>query len=179
MRSGWIAGTTALFVVCAGLVWIQDPPERSDLPEWIPDSIGQDIAPDDRRHVLILVVGSEDRVRDVRAAVSSNRIVAEGPGSFALEPGRIVATSLEAAEISLAGAGWIDRPLEFITVASQGRQERASASSSARSGSNATLAALLSKPTLTQGEAMMALNGSGGRPVGRPAKRLPVLRAFR
>ena len=105
----------------------------------------------------MIVVGSEARVREVRDSVGSERIIADGSGAFAIDSGRIVAASIEAAEVPLTRAGWIDRPLEFFTPASLRRRARSVEPSSSGSAPSTGIASLLAERTLTSGEAMMAL----------------------
>jgi hypothetical protein len=157
MRLGFIAGTTGLCIVGVALVSATERPLESDLPDWVADSIGAALAPNAGGDVLVFVVGSAERVREVRASVRSERMVAATESALAIEPGRIVAANLDAAEVILVEAGWIDRKFEILTAPSMRPAARQNDSPGVRSSATSDETALLSKRTLTSGEAMRAL----------------------
>jgi len=134
-----------------------EAPEPSDLPDWVPDSIEAALTAGAEDKVSLFVLDSAERVRGVRASVRSEGVVALAEDAFALESGRIVVANLDAAERILVEAGWIDRKLEILTTASLRAQTRPEDSRGIPSSADADYPALLSKPTLTPGEAMQAL----------------------
>lgn len=99
--------------------------------------------------VLVLVVGTPENVEVMRAAVHPDRIVAEAKSSFALDEGRVIATSVETAGESLTAAGWVHRPLEIMLP-----QRRAESPEPVPSPAPN----LASKPLLSQAEALQMLH---------------------
>ena len=87
-------------------LWLRSP----SAPAWLPDLGGEEPS------VLVLLVGDRAGVASIRAAVAPDRVLAATPDALALEPGRIVATSPEAAGEPLMQAGWADRPIEIWTA---------------------------------------------------------------
>ena len=94
MRLGFLAGMAAVCVVGVALVLKADGPDPSNLPSWVPDSIETILGRSEEGHVFVFVVGSPEGVRHIRAAVSSERVVAMAKDAFALKSGRIVAASV-------------------------------------------------------------------------------------
>ena len=101
--------------------------------------------------VAIMVVGSQERVEVFRDSIDAQLIVADTPGAFALDRGRIIAAQIEAGSVLLNQLGWADRPLEIIDPRSTGGVAR----SATPAGSE--IAALAKKKTLTPAEALRAL----------------------
>ena len=102
--------------------------------------------------VVVIAVETEQNLDRVRRSVSSERILVNSDTGFAVEPQRIVVTSLEFAGEILAMAGWQDRPLEIVYVRRRARTDEEEDEQASR------IAALVNKPTLTRGEAYVLLN---------------------
>lgn len=126
------------------------------------------ISPDDP--VLVVIVGSRERVGSVRAAVSRDRIVADTGDAFALVGRRVIAASAEAASGPINLLGWIDDPFDLVSVSSAGgrawEQNRHSSKKGGRLNRSlsdeereqaALIDSLVNKPTLTASEAGMLL----------------------
>jgi hypothetical protein len=136
-------------VAGAALVWAHAQgalPAR--LGDSTPDSAGAAPAT-----VTVVLVPSRAGVAAVQQAVAPDRIVATAPGGFALREGRVVAASHEAASELIGRAGWTDARIEILTP--DARQDDARAS--APRGSDAELAALAHKPTLSPADAKRVL----------------------
>jgi hypothetical protein len=102
--------------------------------------------------VVVLVVGTPENVDIMRKVVGSERIVASARNAFALDDGRIIASSLEAVGEPVTAAGWVDRPLEIVAPpkhreAPRGRPENEDAGASPGA-----------RPQLSQGDALLLLN---------------------
>ena len=80
------------------------------LADWLDDAF--EAEPDSP--VVVLVVGTPENVDIMRRAVGSERIVASARNAFALDSGRIIASSLDAVGEPVTAAGWVDRPLEIV-----------------------------------------------------------------
>jgi hypothetical protein len=106
------------------------------------------------RPVLVIVVGDPGAVARLRAAVAPERVVATADDGFALQEGRVVAASLEAAGPILMAAGLGRRPVEVWSASSM-RGPDPLRPTPKRTGLPQGLA---SKPTLTLGEALMLLD---------------------
>jgi hypothetical protein len=123
--------------------------------------------------ILVLVVDGPGVLAAVRSSVEPHRIVAEGPGAFALEEGRLVAASHEAVGPVLAAAGWEAQAFELFAPGSFApavppggptSSRRAPGPGASLEGSPAgpDLAALSHKPTLSVSEALALLRHLDG-----------------
>ena len=100
--------------------------------------------------VLVVAVETPENLEAVRRSVAEHRVVASSEEGFAFEPHRLVVTRLEATGPLLGESGWNDRPLEIVRIARRDRD-------AAPDPRLAELAELVSKPTLTRGEAYRVL----------------------
>ena len=125
-------------------------PSRSSLsvPEVVRWAIGEE------KPVLVIDVREPSRAAAVRAAISSERVVAESKHGFALRERRLVVSSLEEAGEILGSVGWEDtnlRILRFEPVRDRGDRGEG------RRADVRRLAELMQKPTLNYFEAQQAL----------------------
>ncbi len=105
--------------------------------------------------VLVMLVGDAESVATIRDAVDPDRIVAATPEAFALVEGRIIATSIDAANRPLNRAGWASREIEIVMPPAKltpGFAQKKSASGPNPSGDS--FVALKDKDVLTQGESL-------------------------
>ncbi len=110
--------------------------------------------------VAILVVHDKNLLREVRAAIHDDRVVAEGGAAFALEEGRIVALESSDAGLLIGALGWAERSVELIDTRTLGGRDPRRAGRSRAAGPQNDLARLAKKPTLSLGEAMRLLNAT-------------------
>ncbi len=163
MNSGFLMTMTTIATFGLGLLILTSEPS-----EWVPSLSDFGMA---KEPILVVIVGSDSGVEQVRAAISNDRIVAEGEGAFALRDMRIVASSPEAASGPINEMGWIDREIELVAVPmarglkwernrgkTRGAQSDESRGSSEDSAQAERIAELVKKPTLTTGEAMAVLS---------------------
>ena len=101
--------------------------------------------------MLVIVVETQGNLDIVRRAVSTDRVVASSSTGLAIEPQRLIVTSLESAGEILTMAGWQDRPLEIVDLGRRIRNDAPAAKNLEG------IAALVNKPTLTRGEAYRLL----------------------
>jgi len=110
--------------------------------------------------VTVIIVGSDESVAAVRAALRRDEIVYEGPGVVAVPGGRIVVAKVETASDALNELGWIDRPLEILGTDSwRPGPQRAKALDPKTNPDDGgpSLAEMAKKPRLTVAEAIRAL----------------------
>lgn len=109
--------------------------------------------------VLVFVVPLPKSARQIRAAVPKDRVVWEGEAGFALAGERVVTPSLDQAGDVIKGAGWIDRPIQIVTLdADPGdAAERDLSDPASREARRERLRELVHKPTLNHGEQMFIL----------------------
>jgi hypothetical protein len=147
-------------VGAAGLMWAHT---QGVLPESLPASLRDwrsgAVATEAPTAVLVVLVPDADAVAAVRHAVSADRIVAASAEGIALRERRIVAASRDAAGELIGRAGWVDAQIEILTPGAReaARPSPARASPGAVSESDAVLIELMNKPTLSEAEAMRAL----------------------
>lgn len=110
--------------------------------------------------VLVFVVPQPENTRRIRAAVSNERVLWEGDAGFALVGERVITSSYEAAGDVIKGAGWLDRPIQIVTLDAD-PEEEAVESDEARPASREErrkrLQELVHQPTLSRGEQMFVL----------------------
>jgi hypothetical protein len=165
MKHSYLITFSAIIVFGTGMLIA-----TAEVPDWAKDGAwltGQ------AEPVLVVLVGDKRNLQLVRAAISDERIVAETEGGFALVEERVVAANAEAAAGALTLAGWIDREIDLVAVPMDGgrrwmrernKQKKGAAGSAGGAGAAeedpekaARVAELMSKPTLTSGEAMFVL----------------------
>lgn len=143
----------------AGVAWAHSKgtlPLPSGLPNlnWKPDRAVTEAPP----NVLVVLVRDADSVAAVRRAVSPDRIVAASDEAIALSERRIVASDRDAASELIARAGWVDGQIEILTPGPRDAAAPAPSSSGATTNERDNeLNELAKKPTLTEAEAMRAL----------------------
>jgi hypothetical protein len=129
---------------------LADLPSRPSLP--VPEALRQWVA--EEKPVLVIDVREPSRAAAVRAAVSSDRVVAESEHGFALRERRLVVSSLEEAGEILCSAGWEDAGLQILRFEPVRHREEPNERQRAKTQ---RLAELMQKPTLTYLEAHQAL----------------------
>ncbi len=137
---GILAGLSIGLLV-GWMIWGLEGPVRSGWAE----------GPRDTETLLVIVVDGPGSLDVVRRAVSSDRILASSQAGLAIAPQRLVVTALEAAGPLLTRAGWQDRPMEIFDLGRPLREAPAGDQRLAR------IASLVSKPTLSRGEAYLLL----------------------
>jgi hypothetical protein len=123
----------------------------------VPEVLRQLVA--EEKPVLVIDVREPSRAAAVRAAVSSDRVVAESEHGFALRERRLVVSSLEEAGEILCSAGWEDAGLQILRFEPVRHREEPGEK---RQANTQRLAELMQKPTLTYLEAHQALALSMG-----------------
>ena len=123
----------------------------------VPEAVRRLIA--EEKPVLVIDVREPSRAAAVRAAVSSDRVVAESEHGFALRERRLVVSSLEEAGEILCSAGWEDAGLQILRFEPVRPREEPDKRQRANTQ---RLAELMQKPTLTYLEAHQALALSMG-----------------
>jgi len=113
----------------------------------------------EEKPVLVIDVREPSRVAAVRAAISSERVVAESEHGFALRERRLVVSSLEEAGEILGSAGWEDADLQILRF--EPVRNRENRDEGSQVGTD-RLAELMQKPTLNYFEAQQALALSMG-----------------
>ena len=108
----------------------------------------------EERPVLVIDVREPSRAAAVRAAVSSERVVAESEHGFALRERRLVVSSLEEAGEILGSAGWEDASLQILRF--EPVRDRADQGEGPQADTQ-RLAELMQKPTLSYFEAQQVL----------------------
>jgi hypothetical protein len=116
--------------------------------------------------ILVILVGDRVGVELVRRVISSERIVSESPGAFAMAENRIIAANAESAAEPINAMGWTDRKIELVGVEMDGgrRWERGRARRGSEPEAADTdpakaerIAELMNKPTLNAFEAATLL----------------------
>jgi hypothetical protein len=111
--------------------------------------------------VLVFVVPLPENEQRIRSAVAPDRVVWQGEQGLALVGGRVVTPSLDQAGDVIERAGWVDRPVQVVTLeadmgeASADEGDRGSPAS--REERLARLRELVHKPMLSRGEQMFVL----------------------
>jgi hypothetical protein len=123
-------------------------------PSWVP-LVGE------KDKILVMLVANRAGVARVRASVDPARIVAESADAIALVEGRIIAAGAEAVSGPYTEAGWMDRELQFLSVAQADPMGAARQANAGGAGVDperqARIRELVSKPTLSAGEQMFVL----------------------
>ena len=153
MRNGVMARLGAIMAVGLGIsMWQEGGSAFESVREQL--GLGGEAKP-----ILVIFVADARAVARVRAAVSEDRVVAEGPGAFALREGRILADGHDAAGEMVSAAGWIDRELKLLRIRKKATPSQKSAAGPGQGGlRDGELAELLSKDTLTYAEATRLLD---------------------
>ncbi len=127
------------------------------------EQLGKKIGLVEADPVLVFVIPQPENAARIRKAVSDDRILWEGDAGFAFAGDRVIAMSYEEAGSVISGAGWIDRPIQIVTLdadpdeeaTADGDGEDAQASPEAR---RKRLLELVNQPTLSRGEQMFVLS---------------------
>ena len=112
--------------------------------------------------ILVFVIPQPGNAARIRSVVSADRVLWEGDAGFALVGDRVITTSYEEAGEVIKGAGWIDRPIQIVTLDADPDEEAnaedggpGQASPEAR---RKRLLELVNKPTLSRGDQMFVLS---------------------
>ena len=153
MRNVFMASMGAIIAVGLGIsMWQEGGGVLDSVREQL--GLGGEVEP-----ILVIFVADAGAVASVRAAVSDDRVVVEGPRAFALREGRILAAGHDAAGEIVSAGGWIDRELKLLRIRQKATPSQRSASGSGQGGLAAgELAELLGKDTLTYAEATRLLD---------------------
>jgi hypothetical protein len=121
--------------------------------------LGQAVGLREADPVLVFVVASPESTRRIRKAVSPERVFWEGQAGLALVGARVIASNLDDAADVIEGAGWVDRPIQIVTldVTSSRAGEEPQADPRSTEARLARLRELVHKPTLTRGEQVFVL----------------------
>ncbi len=158
MKNGYLVSFSAMLAVSGGLMMHSASSES----EWVPD-LSSWMKTDEP--VLVVLVGSDEGVRAVRAAVSSDRVVAETETAFAMIEGRVIASNAEAASQPINQAGWVDREIQMLAIPMSlshgpkgppGQGERGGGSDEDRAKAQ-KIAELMKKPTINALEASVLM----------------------
>jgi hypothetical protein len=109
--------------------------------------------------VLVFVVPLPENVHRIRSVVSKTRVVWEGEAGFALVGERVITSSYEAAGEVIKGAGWLDRPIQIVTLEADPAEtdESESVSPASRQERRKRLLELVHQPMLSRVEQMFIL----------------------
>ncbi len=109
--------------------------------------------------VLVFAVSKAKNLARLRSVVEPDRIVGESDAGMALAGGRLYVTDVSAAGPLINEAGWVERPIEIVTLGEDGEGEGGDGSGSGASPEErlARLRSLVNKPTLTRGEQIFVL----------------------
>jgi hypothetical protein len=66
--------------------------------------------------ILVFVIPQPQNVARIRSVVAPERILWDGEAGFALVGDRVITTSYEEAGEVIMGAGWVDRPIQIVTL---------------------------------------------------------------
>ena len=124
------------------------------------DNLGKQMGLIEGDPVLVFVVPQPENTRRIRSAVSNERVLWEGDAGFALVGERVITSSYEAAGDVIKGAGWLDRPIQIVTLDADPEEETAEsdeARPASREERRKRLLELVHQPTLSRGEQMFVL----------------------
>ena len=109
--------------------------------------------------VLVFVVPLPENARRIRSMVPKERVVWESEAGFALVGERVITSSYEAAGEVIKGAGWLDRPIQIVTLEADPAEDAGSDSMSpaSREERRERLLELVHQPMLSRGEQMFIL----------------------
>ncbi len=138
-----IAGALVFLFYVSPASW-----ELPRLADWLDEAF--EAEPDSP--VVVLVVGTPENVDIMRRVVGSERIVASARNAFALDSGRIIASSLEVVGEPVTAAGWVDRPLQIVAPP---RRRQVPSGAREKEEPRASAGA---RPQLSQSEALLLLN---------------------
>lgn len=124
------------------------------------EQIGKKMGIVEEDPILVFVIPQPQNAARIRSVVSSERVLWEGDAGFALVGDRVVTTSYDQAGEVIMGAGWIDRPIQIVTLdADLDEEDEAKAGGQASpEARRERLLELVNKPTLSRGEQMFVLS---------------------
>lgn len=124
------------------------------------ENIAKDMGIVEGDSVLVFVIPLPDNASQIRSAVSSDRVVWEGEAGFALVGERVVTPSLDQAGDVIKAAGWIDRPIQVVTLEADMDEDQSEPDPSdpaSREARLERLRELVHKPMLTRVEQIFVL----------------------
>lgn len=123
------------------------------------ENLGEQIGLIEGDPVLVFVVPQPENTRRIRSAVPNERVLWESEAGFALVGERVITSSFEAAGEVIKGAGWLDRPIQIVTLDADPEEELESdgVSPASREDRRKRLLELVHQPTLSRGEQMFVL----------------------
>ncbi len=126
------------------------------------ENIGKELGLVDGDPVLVFVIPSPQNAERVRSAVSKDRILWEGEAGFAVVGDRVITSSYEDAGQVIKGAGWVDRPIQIVTLEANAEEDDDGEGGSDHPMSDEArrerLLSLVNQPTLSRGEQMFVLS---------------------
>ncbi|MBC8187768.1 MAG: hypothetical protein H8E78_06135 [Proteobacteria bacterium] len=126
------------------------------------ENIGKSMGLVEEDPVLVFVIPHPENAVRIRSVVPKQRVLWEGDAGFALVGDRVIATSFEEAGKVIQGAGWINRPIQIVTLAADPDEksdaEGGAGDPASREPRRKRLLELVHKPTLTRGEQMFVLS---------------------
>jgi len=123
------------------------------------EDIGKSMGLVEEDTVLVFVIPIPENATRVRSVVSQDRVIWEGDAGFALVGDRVITSSLDSAGEVIKAAGWIDRPIQIVTLAATPDEEAEgdAGNPATREARRERLLGLVNKPTLSRGEQMFVL----------------------
>ncbi len=126
------------------------------------ENIGKRMGLVEEDPVLVFVIPHPENAARIRSVVPKERVLWEGDAGFALVGDRVITTSFEAAGKVIQGAGWIDRPIQIVTLTvdpdEKSDVEAGAGDPASREAHRKRLRELVHKPTLSRGEQMFVLS---------------------
>ena len=125
------------------------------------ENIGKQMGLVEEDTVLVFVIPQPQNAARIRSVVSAERVLWESDAGFALVGDRVITTSYEQAGEVIMGAGWIDRPIQIVTLDADLDDEDGAGDSAdpiSRESRRQQLLDLVYKPTLSRGEQMFVLS---------------------
>ena len=110
--------------------------------------------------VLVFTIPHPEHFANVRAAISTDRILYEDELGFTLNGGRVYVNDVGQAGALIKSSGWVDQPIQIVSLGMDDGEEvddEAAKPAMTREERLARMHELVKKPTLTRGEQMFVL----------------------
>ena len=127
------------------------------------EQIGKELGLVEADPVLVFVIPKPENAARIRSVVSADRILWEGDAGFAVVGDRVITTRYDQAGAVIKGAGWIDRPIQIVTLDANpdedaDGEEAGDLGQASPEARRKRLLELANKPTLSRGEQMFVLS---------------------